>query len=676
DTGGNPYFVLEMLSALVADGLLVMQNGHWETNATALALPQNLREAVRRRLAMLPPASIELLRVAAVLGDSFDYTLLRTAAGGAEIDVLAGLDPLIMSHLLRDAPDGSGSGIRISFQEKATRAVVLEDLSLPRRQALHRAAAEALKARSSKRPGDSVELAVHYREAGETEEAVTHLLQAAMSAADAFAWQAAASLFEDARKLSTTPLSEAHRLRVMQIWLELGRPDDVETEGEALLKMANLSHLGRARTLKLMAQAAVDRGRTTEAHQLFRRALSAAGMKVPGNWLSKVLAPLTAPLPLLGEFTRIATGGEARFRDTAPSAEEQELMELAHDLTQLRHVGSEEIIQDRDFIRLQMFCRAHLAARSLRRRSPVMMAETYAMFAVLSKIFPPLEHSTGRFLAAAARCLEHCDSATRVRTFYIMVGACYLGETFAVARPYLLDWYDTAKRRSSAHDQAHAATWLGLLYWHLGRLDEGMRCMQEVAELPLRSLETKRTLRAVELLLRSARGEAVQEAWLEARNALGPQSEMLTWIALGWAGYHLGELTEALRIFSTPRPTDAPVSPMGPGFAALVLMEVVETGQASWQSERAQVTSWIRQADRERYKRRPIMAGMRQVAHARRQALDGNQEAAKPAFQKARHDCQAQELRMFEALVVTWGARHGAFTDEEARMVRAAAELP
>ena len=67
-TDGNPFFVTEVLRLLGAEHRLEQSD---ELLATGWAVPQSVREAIRRRVGALPDHTRQLLLVAAVLGRSF-----------------------------------------------------------------------------------------------------------------------------------------------------------------------------------------------------------------------------------------------------------------------------------------------------------------------------------------------------------------------------------------------------------------------------------------------------------------------------------------------------------------------------------------------------------------------------------------------------------------------------
>ena len=75
-TAGNPYFAAEAIRLLRAEGRLDAL-----TQLPAELLPSTVRAVLERRLARLPTRAVELLRVAALLGDEIDPPLLAEVTG-------------------------------------------------------------------------------------------------------------------------------------------------------------------------------------------------------------------------------------------------------------------------------------------------------------------------------------------------------------------------------------------------------------------------------------------------------------------------------------------------------------------------------------------------------------------------------------------------------------------
>jgi predicted ATPase len=78
--GGNPLFVTELVGALQRDGSIQLGPGG-RAEVTTVGIPPALPLLLLHRLSFLAPATLELLRVASVLGSSFAATDLALVTG-------------------------------------------------------------------------------------------------------------------------------------------------------------------------------------------------------------------------------------------------------------------------------------------------------------------------------------------------------------------------------------------------------------------------------------------------------------------------------------------------------------------------------------------------------------------------------------------------------------------
>ncbi|TDU03336.1 regulatory LuxR family protein [Streptomyces sp. 846.5] len=135
-SGGNPLY-LEVLSELTTEG------------ATGFTdLPDTLRAALAREIALLTTDELAVLRAAAVLGDPFDPMLLAPISGLAAGPALEALDVLAETDLIRSCPPtGPRPDIRqlLQFRHPLLREVVSRDTPPGWRLAANARADEALR---------------------------------------------------------------------------------------------------------------------------------------------------------------------------------------------------------------------------------------------------------------------------------------------------------------------------------------------------------------------------------------------------------------------------------------------------------------------------------------------------------------------------------------------------
>ncbi|HEX6127714.1 MAG TPA: tetratricopeptide repeat protein [Candidatus Limnocylindria bacterium] len=137
--GGNPLFVTELVAALQRDQPLATGGGQASNGADA-TLPPALRAVLLRRLGVLPADAIELLRLAAVLGEWFELRELEALSGRSPAELGTLLDVPLATRILEE----DGGGLR--FRHELIRDAIYHDQPATLRAALHRQAGEALAA--------------------------------------------------------------------------------------------------------------------------------------------------------------------------------------------------------------------------------------------------------------------------------------------------------------------------------------------------------------------------------------------------------------------------------------------------------------------------------------------------------------------------------------------------
>lgn len=145
ETGGNPFFLLELLRFLFETGRLWQDETGWSTDIDEttqdyheLPLPETIGEVVRARLRYLDPQVQQVLEAGAVIGLHFNFNLIRMVSGRQESEVVEALEALLARQLIIE---DSGS---YRFNHNLIRGVVYRDLSYGRRRLLQQRLDEAL----------------------------------------------------------------------------------------------------------------------------------------------------------------------------------------------------------------------------------------------------------------------------------------------------------------------------------------------------------------------------------------------------------------------------------------------------------------------------------------------------------------------------------------------------
>lgn len=200
ETEGMPFFIVEYLSLiLTADP--PASGDTWE-------LPSGVRDLLHSRLSTVSETGWQVLSTAAPIGRSFDFDTLRLASGRSEEEVVDALEELLERGLIHEEDD-SGSRLYYDFTHDKLREVVQADTSLARRRLLHRRIAGALAGRNPR--GDTAsQIAYHYEQAGDTEEAADYYEQAGRHARTLVASRQAIDHFQQALALGHPAAADLH----------------------------------------------------------------------------------------------------------------------------------------------------------------------------------------------------------------------------------------------------------------------------------------------------------------------------------------------------------------------------------------------------------------------------------------------------------------------------------
>jgi tetratricopeptide (TPR) repeat protein len=197
ETEGNPFFIEEVVKALVDQGQIYWADDHWERDELEdLAIPQSIREAIGRRLNHLSKSCIDVLHTAAVIGKDFPYVLLVSVSGVDEDQILDALDEAIQAQLIEPLANES-----FVYTHDKIREVLYDEILSIRRNRLHRQIVHALEGGQAGDPASQIEdLAYHTIAANMLDKGLGYALQAAEKAQNVFAGDEALQYFRQANE--------------------------------------------------------------------------------------------------------------------------------------------------------------------------------------------------------------------------------------------------------------------------------------------------------------------------------------------------------------------------------------------------------------------------------------------------------------------------------------------
>jgi class 3 adenylate cyclase len=221
-TEGRPLFLEESVRMLVETGALAGERGAYRLvrAVDTLQVPATVQAILAARIDRLDPEDKRLLQAAAVIGTHVPFAVLMAVAGIDEDSLRRGLGRLQAAEFMYEArlfPE-----LEFAFKHALTHEVAYNGVLQERRQALHRAAAEAIERIYADRLAEQIErLAHHAQKAPASAKAVRYLREAGAKSAGRSANREALAYLEQALKiLDALPKDEqdsAERLRILMV---------------------------------------------------------------------------------------------------------------------------------------------------------------------------------------------------------------------------------------------------------------------------------------------------------------------------------------------------------------------------------------------------------------------------------------------------------------------------
>ena len=256
---GNPFFAEELLDDWIEEGGLVHEHHQWVA-VTSLdhALPPSIVGALRQRFTRLSAQCIDHLRVAAIIGRTFDLSLLATVQKQEMEAVEEELLEAVHAHLVRTDQTGS-----FTFSHDKIRECLYAEVSIARRQRLHRLIGHVLETQYEPEKALSMsqltELAFHFVRSNDRDRGIDYSKRAAAAALHTYAAGEALSHYRMALELLLPEDQQRGDLLLSsgEVALLAGKEKEAETyyasarqwlsRGEDRKALARASHgLGRA----------------------------------------------------------------------------------------------------------------------------------------------------------------------------------------------------------------------------------------------------------------------------------------------------------------------------------------------------------------------------------------------------------------------------------------------
>ena len=234
-TEGNPLFMITVVNEWVRHEVLIETDGLWQLAIKvidiAASVPESLRQLIEKQLERLTPEEQRMVEVASVVGGEFSAATI--AAGVDEqlervemwCEALAQRGQFLRAQGTETLADGAVTG-RYSFLHALYQQVLYERLMPVRRIQLHRRTGAWIERAYGSRVGDrAAELAMHFEQGQDYQQAVQYLAQAADNAKRRHAYQEEMTLLTKALEILTfLPNTTERAQQELALHISLGVP--------------------------------------------------------------------------------------------------------------------------------------------------------------------------------------------------------------------------------------------------------------------------------------------------------------------------------------------------------------------------------------------------------------------------------------------------------------------
>jgi serine/threonine protein kinase/tetratricopeptide (TPR) repeat protein len=233
-TEGNLFYVEEVCRSLIEEGKLTRENGRWRhPRMDEIHIPETIQATIQARVNKLPVQVQDVLRLAAVIGSEFDFTILQKASEQDEEILIDAIEIAERAQIIEEvkAKTTLTSGEAFTFAHTLIPTALHESVSGLRRHRMHRRVAAAIE---EIHPDDSTQfevLAFHYEKAGDIARARNYYTQAGDQAMAVFANQEAERDYRAAIQLSPSDSERAGLLSSLgeTLFRQSLYPDAIQT---------------------------------------------------------------------------------------------------------------------------------------------------------------------------------------------------------------------------------------------------------------------------------------------------------------------------------------------------------------------------------------------------------------------------------------------------------------
>jgi class 3 adenylate cyclase/tetratricopeptide (TPR) repeat protein len=212
-TQGNPFFMEEMVRALIERGALIRDGPLRLTRpASQIQIPPTVHDILASRIDALQPPEKGLIQTLAVIGKDFPLNLVRHITASLDDRLASMLKDLQAAEFIYEQP--ALGEAQYTFKHALTQEVAYNSVLMERRKVLHERTGQAIEALFKDRIDDHLtELAHHYGRSANVAKAVEYLFRAGNQATGRSAFSQAIIQLSAALELLPRLPDDAERMR-------------------------------------------------------------------------------------------------------------------------------------------------------------------------------------------------------------------------------------------------------------------------------------------------------------------------------------------------------------------------------------------------------------------------------------------------------------------------------
>jgi adenylate cyclase len=230
-TGGNPFFIEEVLRSLVERGdVFRNEKGLWDRKPISeIDIPLSIQGLIRQRIDRLDQETREVLKIASVIGEVFEFHILSKVAHEivdqshlVRAVAIAQAAVLIRKKKVRPTQGGEGEKEVFIFSDESMHDVLYEELDPPTAKSLHDKVANVLEETYGNSTDDEFapELSFHFMKAGDLQKALEYSTKAGDRAARLYSHEQAARYYANALDLIKERKNDELKARLLRLYGE------------------------------------------------------------------------------------------------------------------------------------------------------------------------------------------------------------------------------------------------------------------------------------------------------------------------------------------------------------------------------------------------------------------------------------------------------------------------